>query len=387
MAGESVQKTDNVTTMEGFFEKHGVDGALGNLNSSGVRQEDSPGRAPDTRPRETSGSPGKLSSDDPGDEYPELDVATLKELGLASEEEGEPADAPSSDDVDDTTQDGLDLGAFAKHLGVDPKDLVNEQGTLKVRTKVDGEEGLTPLADLRTGYQLRQHFNRQNEAFLQQRQAWEEAQKQQIQEHQQHVAIANQILLADEQAIVQKYQAMDWNGLRETDPAEFAARQQDFQREVQQVRGRRAQILQGFSNRVNEFTRAQGEQLRQLSEVGAKELAQLEGWKDEESFSKGSAELREYLVNKVKMPPQVVGNLVDPYLLHTLNKAAKFDKLMARVSQAKRVQPVGKMPAGGTPNTSGGRKQKIQKSLDRVRADGSVESAAAAFQQLGVLRE
>ena len=317
-----------------------------------------------------------------GEEATELDAATLQALGLDQED----PPSPSDDAEGDTTQEPeIDLGLFARHLGVKEDEITLDNGELKVRTKVDGEEALTPLSDLRTGYQLRQHFTRQNEEFLRQKQQWEQATQQRETQIAQQEQLAIEVLKADEQALDAQY-TRNWDQLRQEDPSEYAAQVADYKRKKAELRTRQEGLMQSQQQRATEQQQQQQQWLQQQREQGVAYLSEQLGWKDQEQFTKGAERLRGYLQKGLNLQPQEIDTILDPRVLIAAEKARQFDELQAKIATArKKVTESHKMPTGTSPKPAGGKRQKVQQSMKRLHNSGTVEAAADVFKNLGIV--
>ena len=360
-----------VTDMATFVSKYG-DEALEQLD------EKPNNAAPASEPPVSGSDSPSVGSDSP----PELDAATLQALGLAPEDEPSP---PADAEGDTAQQPEIDLATFARHLGVEKDDLTLDNGELKVRTKVDGESSLTPLSDLRAGYQLRQHFTRQNEEFLKQKQQWEQATQQRESQVAQQGQLAIEVLNQDEQALQTQY-TRNWDQLRQEDPSEYAAQVADYNRKLSELRGRREKIVQTHQQREAEQQQQQQQFLMQQRQKGQQYLSEQLGWKDEKQFAQGSERLRGYLQSGLSLSPQEIDTILDPRVLIAAEKARQYDELKAKIDTArKKIAEPHKMPTGTASKPSGSKVRKIQQSQQRLRETGSLDAAADVFKNIGIV--
>jgi hypothetical protein len=149
------------------------------------------------------------------------------------------ADAPETTDDPDPV-DGVEkesetpneyqLADVAKLLGADESSLdVDEDGSITVKTKIDGEEGKVKFADLIKSYQLQGHVDKQvREAAEVRKQAQEYVQQVQQQTQAQQAVVG---LMAEAKAIenqLSQYQGINWNALEDSDPVQAMKLQRQF---------------------------------------------------------------------------------------------------------------------------------------------------------------
>ena len=310
-----------------------------------------------------------------GDDF---DAATLQALGLAPEED-EPS--PSGDDGDGTTQPEVDLERLAQTLGLSPEDLAYGEGGLRLKTKVDGEVGEVSLDELRKGYQLQSHFTRQQEQFLAERKQWEDYRQQKQAEIQQSAELANGILTQEEQQLNQQY-SLDWNTLRQEDPAEYAAKVAEYNQKLASVKNRRQQLHQQLQQHQQEAQ----QRMQQTYQQEAQQLATKMGWKDQESWQNNLGRLVTYMVEHEGIPPETVNTIVDHRAYLLAEKARLWDELQGKIATSrKKVKETHKVPSGAAPKPTGGKRQKAQAAMGKLQQTHSLEDAAAVFRQLGVV--
>ena len=373
MPAPSPAQDTNVADMADFVAKYG---------NETLEQLDE--KTDNAAPAERKSLPPEPGPETGGEEAaePELDAATLQALGLTPED---PPSPPGDAEGDTAKGPEIDLDLFARHLGVNKDELTLDNGELKVRTKVDGEEALTPLSDLRTGYQLRQHFTRQNEEFLRQKQQWEQATQQRESQVAQQEQLAIEVLKADEQALDAQY-TRNWDQLRQEDPSEYAAQVADYNRKKSELRTRQEGIMQQHQQRAAEQQQQQYQWAQQQRQKGVEYLSEQLGWKDQEQFQKGAERLRGYMQKGLNLQPQEIDTILDPRVLIAAEKARQYDELQAKIATArKKVTESHKMPTGTTPKPAGGKRQKVQQSLKRLHDSGTVEAAADVFKNLGIV--
>ena len=348
------------------------------IDNHGAPPVDEPAAPPGEAKPKQEAPPQEFEDEEDGDGL--LDPETLAKLGLALDDQpdGEGSEGRGSEAAD------IDLAPLAKHLGVSESELSFRDGEIQVRTKVDGEEATVPLSKLREGYQLRQHFTRQQEQFLEERRQWEAAKQQESQQLQQQVSLADQVLSHEEQQLKQAY-TRDWQALRQEDPAEYAAQVAEYNQKLNDIRQRRDQLMQTMQQKQEQMQQEMQQRYQQSMAAEAQRLAQATGWTDPEKFQANGQRLRSYLLKDVGFDEGQVNAIGDHRAFLLAEKARRFDELMAKVNTSrKQVKEAHPMPAGGTAQPRGGKRKQLNQAQSRLAKDGSLESAASVFAQLGL---
>jgi hypothetical protein len=318
------------------------------------------------------------------EELESLDAATLKALGLEGEEE---APKGESGEGDDAGKPAVDLEALARALGLDATDLswAPETG-VKLKAKVDGEALEVSLAELRKGYQLQSHYTRQQEEFLRQRREWEAAVQQQAQALQTQAQVAIEIIGHEEEALKARFTRNDWDVLRREDPAEYAAMVAEYNQELQKLRRRQGDVVQGLQMRQQQQAQEYQQRMAQHMQAQGAQLVEKLGWKGEEQIKEKGTRLNQYLQSQGFTNDDLRG-VVDHRAFLIADKARQFDELQAKIAKVRQdLKAAPKMPAGGVAATpKSGTRVERQGAMDRLKKDGSVEAAAAVFRNLKVV--
>ncbi len=350
----------DVAVMENFIQEHGA--------PPQEAQAPKPGR--EQTPPETN------FADEDGDNL-SFDADTLAKLGLVPDDH-QPDDGDSGSAGSEAAD--IDLAPLARHLGVSEDELSFRDGEIQVRTKVDGETATVPLSKLREGYQLRQHFTRQQEQFLEERRQWEAAREQQAGEFQQRAQMADQVLNQQEQELKQAY-TRDWTALRQEDPAEYAAQVAEYNQKLGEIRQRRQGLMQTMQQRQQEMM----QQYQYHQQVEAQRLAEATGWVEPEKFQQNGQRLRNYLTQKVGFSDMDISSVGDHRALLVAEKARRFDELMEKVQTSrKQVKEAHPMPSGNAATPRTGKRKKLDQAKGRLARDGSLEAAASVFEELGI---
>lgn len=206
---------------------------------------------------------------------PEAESAA-PEMASEPEKAQEPKAKPEAAQADQKTFSTSDIAAI---LGVEESALdVEDDGSIRVKTKVDGVEGKAKFQDLLKAYQLGEHADKRAQRAAEAEKAIQ-ARAQQMESAIQERAQAVEAMakLAGEE-LLKEYQSVDWNDLKQTDPGRFAALQLEFQGRQQKVvqainaaRGQTAQMSQQIEQARQQFV---AQEVQRIGEL-------LPDWKDE----------------------------------------------------------------------------------------------------------
>lgn len=364
--------------MADFVAKYGAGPALEGL------QDNTPVTAAPVSPLPDERSPTSLPPGDvtESEQTSELDAATLQALGLAPPDASPPGENAENEG---TEQSAIDLASLAKTLGLDASDISLEGGELKLTTKVDGERAQVSMGELRKGYQLQKHFTRQNEEFLQQKQAWEQARQTQETQAQQLAHMATNVLDAEELDLNKRY-TRNWDQLRQDDPAEYAAQVADYNQKLNRIKERKNTLVSELQQREQQAWQEQQQQLQQAQQSGRQVIAEEFGWNDEKTFVEGGRRLRDYMVDVAGFQPQEIDGIRDPRPFLVSEKARKYDEIMAKANLAgKRVAKAHKVPAGQASTSTGGKQRALRAAQQQLAKTGSEEDAASVFAKMGIV--
>mgnify|MGYP001085856595 CR=1 FL=1 len=313
------------------------------------------------------------------------------------EVEAEPVDTEDaeteeeSDDSPETDDDGSDereaeeesedpqfhsVDELAEALDLSPEDF-KDQVTAKV--KVNGEEKEVNLAELTKGYQLESDYRQKTMDLAENRKAFE-SESQQAREHlTARITEATNLVANLEQSILGEYNNVDWNNLRATDPAEYAALQSDYQNRYKAVQQMKGQALNA-ANQVQSENTAMTEQQR--NEVLQKEtealLEVLPEWRDKDVAKTQKAQMREFL-KSYKFTDQEIAQLADHRIVLMVMDAQKGRQSVSKADVAKKkvVKAPKLQKPGNKPSKQTIQAQKLKDLKSRVRKTGHTDDVAA----------
>lgn len=207
------------------------------------------------------------------------------------DEQGDaPNETPDPDPADEPEQkteapNEYQLSDLAKLLGADESAFdVDEDGSLKVKTKVDGQEGRATFADLLKSYQLQSHVDKQVREAAEQRKALQEQHQAFQQQMQVQQAVVGKI--AEVKAIerdLAQFAQIDWNALTDQDPVQALK----LDRQMRELQQKHFAARQEVDVAVKEVQTKQSEsQAAMLQQEHQALMKALPEWADEGKASK-----------------------------------------------------------------------------------------------------
>jgi hypothetical protein len=323
--------------------------------------------------------PQAAPTEESTEEIPEVTTET------PAVEEEQPASESQETEQESETPEGtepqIDVQSIAKALGVAPEDLViDSDGQLAIKTKIDGEDGKAKLADFRKSYQLESSFTNKSMRLAEERKEFERQTQAAVQQYQQQ----KQQLQNDLQVVTHLLQGQYadpqyWAKLQAEDPVAYLAEKDRYQGYMQAVNGIQQQFQQ-------EQLRQQQQQQAQFQEwVKSQQqelLNHIPEWKDQGAFKKELSEIESIAKADYGLTPEDLQQVYDNRHVRILRDAIRYRKLQAQKTTV--MQKVNKAPNIAKPgSTQPASKNKEQEVHERFGKTHSVKDAAAA---LGLLR-
>jgi len=286
----------------------------------------------------------------------------------AEEVEGQSSDESPSEP--DESQEGIEsLNNLADELDVPIEDMY-ALGLNIPKSEAFPDGGEVTLGELKDFYTKNVNIDQEREALKQKEQDLQ-AQSEQVSDV---PRISNELLQARAQvlAIQDAYNRTDWNGLRHSNPAEFAALQQDFRTQFDAAKQQEAVTTQQFEDH-----RAQTQQIQRerLFEV----MPEL---KDEKVLADTVVQVTEY-ASRYGVTAKEIDAVEDHRVMRMLIDASRSEvvkqKVKAKQTEVKKA-PVTTKPS--VPKTETGRKAALKRLTERARKTNTVRDKAAAITEL-----
>jgi hypothetical protein len=258
--------------------------------------------------------------DDDASEETEADEDTEVEADDESDDEGE----EPSDDEKWTPQ---SLDELAEALEMKPEDVAS---ALKIKVKVDGEEGEATLRDVIKSYQLEKTLNKRLEAHATERKQFEAQTSETLKTLQERLQDAQLTASAMEQMLFSEYQAIDWQDLKSNDPTEYVLKQQEMRdryASIQQAKAKIAESQQTQTAKTQEQMKAEVQQL--VEQQKNLLLEKVPEWKDETRLKTDLTALQDYLKSS-GATDQEIASIVDHRVYVMALKAMRYDQMQTK---------------------------------------------------------
>jgi hypothetical protein len=251
--------------------------------------------------------------------------------------------------------------------------------SLKVPGKVDGKPVEYTLKDLRDKAQMFQAAEHRLEeaktkakAIVQEATAKNEATQAQF-------ATAAKLIESAESMLDQDTKAVDWQKLREEDPAEYSARKAEVAERRERIEQMKHEASSAYQEAVKQnLAEFEKNRLQHLQEQHTLLLDKLPEWQDADKAKAGKAKLADYLM-KQGFSDQDVAGASDHRLILMARKAMLYDELQANTDAAKKkVAKVPKVlkPGALKPKDQISRERVVQ-ARSRLRQTGKLDDAYA----------
>lgn len=284
-----------------------------------------------------------------------------------TEQETEAGQETETDSEDQETEDdgiSLEASQFAQLLGVDESALiVNEDGTVSLRTKVDGEIGQVKVQDLIRSYQTDAHVTRKSQALAEQRKAFEAETAQRAQEIQGRLSEVMSVTQMLEGQLTYEFNQVDWEGLKRDDPARWGVLRQEFQDRVTAINAAKQKAFtvaqQQTQEQQKKMQEAHQARLRQEAEALSTSIPE---WNDPGVAEAQYGEMSKFLAEQYGFDPRDLNGVEDHRLILLARDAMKYRQGLKAGEKA--VQKVKTLP-------------KLQKpGVQRVNAEAAAKKAA-----------
>ena len=277
-------------------------------------------------------------------DYGEEETSEEVEVEAAVSEDGETETEEAQQGEYEDNHEGVGgLEALASELGLDKdKLIVDDDGDVFVKLKVNGKDEHVSLKDAISQTQYYKANEEKSQILAEERKQFESERETVAQEIANRLQYIQNIGNMLEQKLMADYQSVDWNRLRATDPAEWVAKQQEFQTLQQELQQAGVQVGQQLRMQNEQYSAREQQEREQIV---AQERAALVGaipeWSNSEKMTEGMTQLIEY-ARKEGYPDEELADVVLSRHVVTLRKAMLYDqgKTVAekKVKQAPRLQ-------------------------------------------------
>ena len=289
----------------------------------------------------------------------------------------EPEDEGAAGEDDDQT--------LAAALGL-PDDALeyDDEGNVVFNAVIDGEATKVKMQDLVKSYQLEGHVNKKSMQLESDRREFETTRDQAYDHLTQKITVANNLIGAVEQQLIGELQGIDWDTLRATDPAEWAATRQYYTERVQWLEQLKTQTGSVQKGLTEEQQKAQQDKYNAFMQGEVQKMIQDNpAWKDQAVMAKEVGEVGKFLVDKYGFTPDEIANHMDARMMRMVRDAMQFANGKDTLKTKKVPDNVPKFRTPGQQNanrrdTTKARQVKAQKEAIR-KSGGSVDAIAASL--------
>lgn len=338
-------------------------------------QADEAGETPDNDPPDVQ---------DPTELAPEGEGTPLLESG-----EEEPTEAEATEGEGEPTGDPEETESWGNIDELMEAGETNPE-SLQVTVTVDGEQRTVTLKEALSGYQRQSDYDRlmvevrgQKESIA----AEQTAATAQVQQQAQQMSAAMQVVSghwdAEEKAVRDYFDSLNWVDLRASQPAEYAALQADYQNRLQELNGRRKQANEAYNGAMQGMQAQLVDQQKTfVAEEQRKMVKAVPEWSDPKVRITEGAEVSEYLRTVWGATEQELEGMLDHRVMALARESMLYRRAQAKGTVVrngkgkKLLKPGSRTPAATTNRVAD---QKEDDDLKKKLGESHRESDAAAL--------
>lgn len=309
----------------------------------------------------SSGSLGRTSQVDEiatlltgGEEPTEKSEVIESEETDESNENQTDEETPSEEITEVEQEVAEDNTTWESVLGVSDKQLsFDDNGNVKgIIVKVNGESSTVPMNELIKNYQTGKAVTQKATQLAEERKKFDEVSRQSMQETQTRLAHIQKMSEFLEQQLVGEFNQVNWDALRSSDPAEYAAMRQDYAVKARQIQDAQKAISEEFE-KVNQETKQKHiqEYNTHIQKQREKMLENNPEWNDPDQFNKSMTDIKSFLGNQYGFNDQDFAQVSDARIIELVKDAKRYHEGKT-VFQKKVQKPVPKFQKStGKPKT------------------------------------
>ena len=310
------------------------------------------------------------------EELPESigDIDNDEEIEAADNSTDETEEVDAEEQSESTSFQNLTEVAEAAGMSLD-----DFMSTIKLTTKVNGEEAEKSISELVKGYQLESGFTQKNQAFIEKQKQDEAdlvAARAEITANMKKTGHAFQMA---QNQLTHEFNAINWNELKSTDPTQFMLKRQQFGERQASMN----QQIEQATRQAQEFTTQQNELTEQNRATNIQKqtdllLEAVPEWKDAKTRTEGEKDITEHLLSR-GFTSADADLFIDHRLTLLVRDAMKSSKVSTAVEIAKKkVNKIPKLVKGNArQNQNSSNAKKVSKLESRFKSTGSTDDLAA----------
>lgn len=306
-------------------------------------------------------------------EAPEVEEVT--EVAEIDAEEVEQAE-----EAEETETVEYELSHIAQMLGVDEDNLdVGDDGKVILRGKVDGEDVRVPVKDLLANHQKLTAADKRLEEAKTRTAAQKQESVKATERLNEEFGVVARLIANAEKALNDESGSIDWNALRQDDPAEYAAKKAEIGERTTRLERMKSEARTEYQKSISERQQAaEAEQREYLQAEHDALMKAVPDWKDQKVAQTEKAGLAKYLMGQ-GFAQEEIGSASDHRIVLLARKAMLYDQRTQKTEVAKKkVAKVPKVMKPGSPKPASQRNnEKIEEKRARLQKSGSLDDAFA----------
>lgn len=292
------------------------------------------------------------------EESTEVDESDVEEAEEPEEEE------PEEDLAQDTWDSalGIDDGVIAQ----------DEEGNFTgVNVKIDGESSVVDMKTLVAGFQTNKHNTNTSKALADERRDFEGARDSTVADYTKKLENISKLSQYMHKNLVGEYENIDWNALRQQDPAEYAAATQDFERRKQEIQQVYNAIESERTAEQSELSTRNGTDRQTYLQAEMKKVvANNPEWNSDAKLKAAFTDMKDFVDEVYHIPEDAFYSLGDSRYVEIIKDAMAYRKGV-KITQKKINNS--KLPKYQKAKKRTGRKAKVSK-LDKLTKAASLSS-------------
>ena len=297
----------------------------------------------------------------------------------AQEFDDEVEDLDTDDSNEQETDDDDGLASLAEELGLEADKLtLSEDGDILINLKVNGKTEQVDLKEAIAGTQFHKANDEKARLLADDRKSFESERAEVAQGYAQQLRQIRGLGEMLQSKLTAEFRNIDWNRLRATDPAEWTAKQREFELRNQELH--QAGQMLGQQMRVEQDRESQQEaQFRQqtLQVERAQMIENNPAWRDEERMAKDLTQIVDY-ARSTGFADEELQDIVHSRHVEVLKKAMLYDQGKTVASKKVKQSPKVQRASNGR-FVKGGKNGKVNKLIERAqKAKGANKREAQA---------
>jgi hypothetical protein len=288
-----------------------------------------------------------------------------------TEASAESVDETASEEDEAPQDDGSSSEEETEEVEATDDDQDDDQEETLVTVKINGKEQQISLKEAIAGYQRNADYSQKTQALAQERKALEAERNNVLVERTQYSQLLNALGQQLQQFVAQE---PNWEELHRNDPLNYPIIRDQWRDYKDRLAA--TQVEQARLQQISEIEN-QG-RLRDIVVQGQNYLREkVPEWRDEKTWESAKVKLREY-GKKVGYTEEELRQAYDPRALIVLDKARKYDELVANRPKPVKGNTPKPMKSGGKSNVPT-RSTDFARASQRLKSSGHVNDAAALF--------